>query len=115
MPALSVRGRSAAAPPKRVYGYLPYWENIDLAAFRWDLVSDVVAFSAEIAADGSVSNPHALPAPRSSPLRTRTERGCTSAPRCSTRRVAPRCRRFLANPLAQATALLQLVLLAPDG
>ena len=46
MPALSMRATAAAMPAKRVYGYLPYWENIDLAAFRWDLVSDVVAFSA---------------------------------------------------------------------
>lgn len=53
----------AAAPAlaRRVYGYLPYWSSIDLATFPWDLVTDVVAFSADLASDGAVSNSHALP------------------------------------------------------
>jgi spore germination protein YaaH len=51
----------APALTKRVYGYLPYWQSIDLTTFRWDLVSDVIAFSAGIATDGTVSNTHALP------------------------------------------------------
>jgi spore germination protein YaaH len=53
----------AAAPAlsRRVYGYLPYWSSLDLQAFRWDLVSDVVTFSVGIGTDGSISNPHALP------------------------------------------------------
>src|SRR5258708_37955539 len=56
--------RSAPAAPsvtRRVYGYLPYWEAIDLAAFRWDLVSDVIAFSAGISPSGAISNSHSLP------------------------------------------------------
>src|SRR5437764_9385919 len=51
----------SAALSRRVYGYLPYWESIDLASFHWELVSDVIAFSVEIGTDGTVSNPHALP------------------------------------------------------
>ena len=45
---------------RRVYGYLPYWESIP-SNFHWNLVSDIVAFSADVAADGSISNGHALP------------------------------------------------------
>src|SRR5436309_10153057 len=55
---------SAASTPalnKRVYGYLPYWVSIDLNTFRWDLVSDVIAFSAGIGTDGAVTNSHSLP------------------------------------------------------
>lgn len=52
---------SGPALTRRVYGYLPYWESIDLANYRWDLISDVIAFSAGIGTDGSVSNTHSLP------------------------------------------------------
>ena len=47
MPPSGTRPASAAfvALPKRVYGYLPYWESIDLNAFRWDLITDIIAFS----------------------------------------------------------------------
>src|SRR5260370_20877643 len=58
------RTQQAATPSplsKRVYGYVPYWVSLDLAAFHWDLVSDVIAFSVEIATDGTVSNLHSLP------------------------------------------------------
>jgi spore germination protein YaaH len=50
-------------PPlfKRVYGYVPYWVTLDLAAFHWELVSDVIAFSVDIATDGTVPNPRSLP------------------------------------------------------
>jgi spore germination protein YaaH len=61
-PAAPVRmAQTAPALSKRVYGYLPTWVSIDLASFRWDLVSDIIAFSANIAADGTVTNPHSLP------------------------------------------------------
>ena len=115
MPALSMRATATAAPPKRVYGYLPYWENIDLGAFRWDLVSDVVAFSAEIAADGSVSNPHALPG---AALLSAAHAHGARVHLCATlynSAGGTEVSAFLANPVARATALLQLVLLAPDG
>ena len=52
---------TAPALARRVYGYLPYWESIDLASYHWDLISDVVAFSAGVGTDGTVSNTHALP------------------------------------------------------
>ena len=58
------RQQLAATSPalaRRVYGYLPYWVSIDLASFNWTLISDVVAFSAGLAGDGTVSNAHALP------------------------------------------------------
>ena len=53
----------AAAPTltKRIYGYLPYWQAIDVNAFHWELLTDVVTFSVGLGADGTVSNPHALP------------------------------------------------------
>jgi len=56
--------RSAATAPvvtRRVYGYLPYWESIDLTQFHWDLITDVIPFSVNIGTDGSISNTHALP------------------------------------------------------
>src|SRR5262249_55552786 len=46
--AAPVPVRTAASAPavtRRVYGYLPYWESIDLANYRWDLITDVIAFS----------------------------------------------------------------------
>src|SRR5258708_6484450 len=46
---------------RRVYGYAPYWVSLDLANFHWDLVTDVIAFSAGIGADGTISNTHSLP------------------------------------------------------
>ena len=52
---------SAPAVTRRVYGYLPYWQSIDLTTFRWDLITDIIPFSVGIATDGTVSNPHALP------------------------------------------------------
>src|SRR5207245_9773959 len=63
MPLSGTRPASAAvvALPKPVYGYLPYWESIDLNAFRWDLITDIIAFSVEVGTDGTVSNPHVLP------------------------------------------------------
>lgn len=61
---LPERSAAIVAPvvKRRVYGYLPYWESsIDLGALRWDLLTDVIAFSAEIGADGTVTNAHGLP------------------------------------------------------
>jgi len=46
---------------RRVHGYLPYWENLDPASFRWDLVTDVIAFSAALTSAGAVSNWHGWP------------------------------------------------------
>ena len=33
-PPAPMRPSALTALPKRVYGYLPYWESIDLASFR---------------------------------------------------------------------------------
>ena len=52
---------SVPAVTRRVYGYLPYWQSIDLNTFRWDLITDIIPFSVGIGTDGTVSNPHALP------------------------------------------------------
>src|SRR5258708_35772639 len=54
---------SALAPAvsKRIYGYLPYWQSIDLTSFHWDLITDVIAFSAGVGTDGTIGNAHALP------------------------------------------------------
>src|ERR1041384_7603176 len=56
---------SAGGAPRvtaRVYGYLPYWQSIDLVNFRWDLITDVITFSVGISSvDGSISNTHSLP------------------------------------------------------
>ncbi len=60
-PTIPLAATSAPALSRRVYGYLPYWSSIDLQAFRWDLVSDVVTFSVGLGTDGTISNPHALP------------------------------------------------------
>jgi spore germination protein YaaH len=60
-PALVRSPASAPSVTRRVYGYLPYWESIDLAALRWDLVTDVIAFSAGISTGGAISNSHSLP------------------------------------------------------
>jgi hypothetical protein len=50
---------AAAAPALavRVWGYLPYWSNIDLPTFRWDLISDLLIFSYGLGTDGSVTPP----------------------------------------------------------
>jgi len=45
---------------RRVYGYLPYWSAVD-ANFRWDLVSDLIVFGANLRPDGTVSSWHGWP------------------------------------------------------
>ena len=47
---------------RRVYGYLPYWVSLD-SSFRWDLVSDVIVFAAELTPQGAVSTWHGWPNP----------------------------------------------------
>lgn len=55
-------GSSTPSVNRRVYGYLPYWESIDLTNYRWDLLTDIIDFSVNISSvDGSISNPHGLP------------------------------------------------------
>jgi spore germination protein YaaH len=61
-PALARAAATAPSVTRRVYGYLPYWQSIDLANYRWDLITDVIAFSVGISSvDGSISNTHSLP------------------------------------------------------
>ncbi len=114
-PIPASRPAATAALPKRVYGYLPYWQDIDLASFRWDLVSDVITFSAEIAADGTVSNPHALPgAALSSAAHAHGARVHLCATLFNTAG-GSEIATFLANAAGRASAVQQLVALAPDG
>jgi spore germination protein YaaH len=111
------RPASAAvvALPKRVHGYLPYWESIDLNAFRWDLITDIIAFSVEVGVDGTVSNPHALPG---AALVSAAHANGVRVHLCATlfntsggNEVAT----FLASSSARAAAVQQLTTLAPDG
>ena len=111
------RPASAAvvALPKRVYGYLPYWESIDLNAFRWDLITDIIAFSVEVGADGTVSNPHALPG---GALVSAAHANGVRVHLCATlfntsggNEIAT----FLGSTSARAAAVQQLTALAPDG
>ena len=44
----------------RVYGYLPYFSSIG-AGFRWDLITDLVIFDADLKPDGTVSSWHGWP------------------------------------------------------
>lgn len=60
-PVPTARALSSPQVSRRVYGYAPYWVALDLAGFPWELVTDVVTFSAGIAPDGAISNPHSLP------------------------------------------------------
>jgi len=117
MPPSGTRPASAAfvALPKRVYGYLPYWESIDLNAFRWDLITDIIAFSVEVGTDGTVSNPHALPG---AALVSAAHANGVRVHLCATlfntsggNEVAT----FLASSSARAAAVQQLTALAPDG
>lgn len=52
---------SATALVKRVYGYLPYWVSFDPATFRWETITDLVLFSADLAKDGTISSWHGFP------------------------------------------------------
>jgi len=116
MPAPSAQPPAALTVlPKRVYGYLPYWESIDLNAFRWDLISDVIAFSLEVGTDGTVSNPRALPG---SALVSAAHANGVRVHLCATlfntsggNEVAT----FLASSSARAAAVQQLAAQAPDG
>jgi len=47
---------SRAALRKTVYGFMPYWKVADLARVKWDLLSHVAYFSADVGADGSITN-----------------------------------------------------------
>ena len=116
MPPPGMRPSAAlTALPKRVYGYLPYWESIDLNAFRWDLITDIIAFSVEVGVDGTVSNPHALPG---AALVSGAHANGVHVHLCATlfntsggNEVAT----FLASTSARAAAVQQLTALAPDG
>jgi uncharacterized protein (TIGR03382 family) len=54
---------ATAALQTRVYGYLPYFSPIVTsgAALRWDLITDLVVFDADLKADGTVSSWHGWP------------------------------------------------------
>src|SRR5207237_6829385 len=55
--------RSAATAPvvtRRVYGYLPYWDSIDLTQFHWALITDVIPFSVNFGSCGTIFDMHAL-------------------------------------------------------
>jgi spore germination protein YaaH len=117
MAPLAMRSASPAlvALPKRVYGYLPYWESIDFNTFRWDLITDIIAFSVEVGPDGAVSNPHALPG---GALVSAAHANGVRVHLCATlfntsggNEVAT----FLASSSARAAAVQQLTALAPDG
>jgi spore germination protein YaaH len=115
MAALPMRPAAVTALPKRVYGYLPYWESIDLASFRWDLVSDVIAFSIELSPSGAVSNPHGLPG---AALLSSAHAHGVRVHLCATlfnTSGGSEIATFLANPTARAAAAQQLAELAPDG
>jgi spore germination protein YaaH len=106
---------ATVALPKRVYGYLPYWESIDLNAFRWDLITDIIAFSVDVGADGTVSNPHGLPG---GALLSSAHANGVRVHLCATlfntsggNEVAT----FLASASARAAAVQRLMALAPDG
>ena len=110
-----IRPAATTPPQRRVYGYLPYWESIDLASFRWDLVSDVIAFSVEIATDGTVSNPHGLPG---AALLGAAHAHGARVHLCATlfnSAGGAQIATFLGNAAARASAVQQLVALAPDG
>ena len=97
---------------RRVYGYLPYWESIDLANYRWDLLSDVIAFSVGIGSDGTIGNPHALPGAAlvsaAHAHGVKVHLGATLFNSSGGSEIAT----FLGNSAARATAVQQLAALA---
>lgn len=114
-PPASMRPSALTALPKRVYGYLPWWESIDLASFRWDLVSDVIAFSLELSPSGAVSNPQGLPG---AALLSAAHAHGVRVHLCATlfnTSGGSEIATFLASPTARAAAARQLAELAPDG
>ena len=112
------RQQLAATSPalaRRVYGYLPYWESIDLASYSWDLISDVVAFSAGLGTDGTVSNTHALPG---AALVSAAHAHGVRVHLCATlfnSSGGTEIATFLGSQSAQATAVPQLVSLATSS
>jgi spore germination protein YaaH len=106
---------TASVPSKRVYGYLPYWEGLDLGAFRWELVTDIVVFSATIGIDGAVANPHALPG---AALVSAAHAHAVRVHLCATlfnTASGGEIATFLGSPAARANAVQQLAALAQDG
>ena len=57
---LAASGTSTPQLSARVYGYLPYFSSIG-AGFRWDLITDLVIFDADLRPDGTVSSWHGFP------------------------------------------------------
>ena len=45
---------NAPRPHKRVYGFLPYWVKADPNAFKWDVLTDVIYFAAEVGGQGQI-------------------------------------------------------------
>jgi hypothetical protein len=56
-------GQGLTALKTRVYGYLPYFSPIVTggATLRWDLITDLVVFDADLKSDGTVSSWHGWP------------------------------------------------------
>ena len=97
---------------RRVYGYLPYWESIDLVSYHWDLITDVIAFSVGIGADGTVTNSHSLPG---AALVSAAHAHGVNVHLCATlfnSSGRSEIATFLASPAARAKAVQQLVALA---
>jgi spore germination protein YaaH len=111
----AIHAASAPALDKRVYGYLPYWQSIDLQAFHWELVSDVIAFSADIGVDGALSNSHALPG---AALVQAAHAHGVKVHLCATRfnsSAGTEIATFLGSAAARAKAVQQLVSLAQSA
>src|SRR5205085_11767959 len=62
-PVLRPAAAAGTSLSRHVYSYLPYWESIDLASFRWDLVSEVIAISVASGAGGTVTKSHGIRGP----------------------------------------------------
>ncbi|MGQ0504057.1 MAG: hypothetical protein ACT4TC_01935 [Myxococcaceae bacterium] len=52
--------KAPAIPSRVVYGFLPYWVQTDPNRFRWDVLTHVIYFSAELSEIGDIKNTHGL-------------------------------------------------------
>jgi spore germination protein YaaH len=102
--------RVSPALARRVYGYLPYWTTSSAATLRWDLLSDVLHFDAQLATDGHVTTSNGWAT--NNLVKTAHQYGA-KAHLCATATGGPDT--LLSSATARQTAITALVALVKDA
>ncbi len=116
LPSVTPQAR-ASRLARRVYGYLPYWTPMGaIGKLRWDLLTDVLHFSAELNGNGGITDSRGfIPSGASTaPIADLARKHGVRAHLCTTF-FGSGLAGFLGNANARKTAITNLVALAKRG